>query len=82
MTRKDYVALARALSLTKPKHDDGKRPAGHGHLHGARSQWEHDLTVVCNALEADNPRFDRTRFLEAAGYFNTWQEDRTAVREV
>ena len=59
MTRKDYVVLARALSLTKPKHDDGE----------PRAQWEHDLTVVCNALAADNPRFDRTRFLQAAGYF-------------
>jgi hypothetical protein len=65
MTRKDYVVLARALSLTKPTHVG---PAGYGHAR-ALAQWVNDLTAICNVLKADNPRFDRSRFLAAAGHF-------------
>jgi len=65
MTRKDYVVLARALSTTKPTRVG---PAGYAFAR-IRAQWVHDLMVVCNALEADNPRFERRRFLQAAGYF-------------
>ena len=57
MTRKDYVMLAEALRSTLDPLDDA--------FH--REQHEADATAVADALARDNPRFDRERFLKAAG---------------
>jgi hypothetical protein len=56
MTRKDYVALAKALR--------GERP------HRIRweiawKQWAVDVGAVADVLAADNPRFDIHRFIQA-----------------
>lgn len=54
MTRKDYVLIAEKLKANRPDQDD---LAGYD-----------DATVaVADALGADNFRFDRVRFLKAAG---------------
>lgn len=56
MTRKDYVLIAEALASARPL--DGATAAS---VH-----WQ-ACHAMCDALAADNPRFDRERFLKAAG---------------
>ncbi len=60
MTKKDYQAIARAVYATRemiyrnPSHDE------------VRDALLADLTErLCGIMQADNPRFDRARFLEA-----------------
>lgn len=53
MTRKDYERLAAALLSTRPMGDE--RFEG----------WSDAVKAVANALAADNPRFDRERFVAA-----------------
>lgn len=63
MTRRDYVKLAACMAATKPAVDV------HGNVdRGRRTQWEHDCACLSDTLKADNPRFDRTRFLQACTY--------------
>jgi hypothetical protein len=52
MTRKDYVMIADVLAVAWWASSD------------QRNHIAHDLA---DALEADNPRFDRARFLTACG---------------
>lgn len=64
MTKKDFVRLAVALSFTKPQSGEaygGAVPAE------VREQWTRDTQAVANVLATINPRFDRERFLKAAG---------------
>lgn len=65
MTRKDYVALAGALHKAQPT--DGR--STRGMLYASdyeHKQWTMDVAEIANVLAADNPRFDRERFLRAA----------------
>ena len=55
MTRKDYVLLAEALNRSEAPYADGEMVR--------RSVAE----CIADALARDNPRFDRHRFLVAAG---------------
>lgn len=57
MTRKDYQLIA---SVLKAFAVDG-RPV---------DDRDEIALSLAKALEADNPRFDRDRFLAASGYFN------------
>lgn len=56
MTRKDYIALAAALK------DEQPNPESVTH-----ACWNNNVLAVANVLQDDNPRFDRERFLRAAG---------------
>lgn len=56
MTRKDYVALAAALLHARPANSGVQR-----------DQWEKDVLTVADVLGRDNARFDRMRFVNAAG---------------
>lgn len=62
MTRKDYQALAARLSAKFPRAtlvpDDLPR---------VRQGYVTAIEAVADALAADNPRFDRAKFLDAAG---------------
>jgi hypothetical protein len=58
MTKKDYVALAAVLKLSKPK-DGGPH---------ATIQWRLDVENVASALQDDNPKFNRKTFLVAVGF--------------
>lgn len=58
MTRKDYELLASALRSTKPDEKQNVKFS---------LQWSGDVAAIANALEADNPRFNRARFLAACG---------------
>lgn len=55
MTRKDYILIAAAIA-SMPTHAPALRTAR-----------ESAARVLADALAADNPRFDRGRFLKAAG---------------
>lgn len=54
MTKKDYIAIANAFAALN-KITKGKA------IH------EQYCIALANVLQADNPRFDRERFLEACG---------------
>ncbi len=75
MTRKDYVALAAALAQTRPTEEDYTRHSAVGNntmfdgiSHGAALvAWTTTRDSIADTLRADNPRFDRSRFLTACG---------------
>ena len=58
MTRKDYVAIAAALSWAAQRAE-----AETGTARGADIAAEE----IAKTMAADNPRFDRARFLKACG---------------
>ena len=72
MTRKDYVLLAKAISDTQERIRRTFRSADEElygrdrdqQLRGVRRTAAH----ICDALAADNPRFDAGQFLSACGY--------------
>lgn len=59
MTRKDYIALASALAGAQIEYRD--RDEGQAALRFASH-------LIADVLQADNERFDRERFLIAAGF--------------
>lgn len=61
MTRKDYVLIAQALSV-QPRPIVDRDPA-----FVARTAHAEICRNLARALGADNPRFDRERFLRACG---------------
>jgi hypothetical protein len=58
MTRKDYVAIAAAL----------KEASGYCETQNQKRGVERAANSLVIALAADNERFDRARFLKAAGF--------------
>lgn len=56
MTRKNYIAFAKALAKVKPVPEQGIL---------AHSLWVDTVYVIADVLDADNPRFDFNRFREA-----------------
>jgi hypothetical protein len=56
MTRKDYVLLAGALHKARPVPGDAKI---------AQIQWRTDCGAVADALQRENIRFERQRFIDA-----------------
>ena len=68
MTKKDYELIARAIyrSLISPRR---KSPQSGSLESQDKYADQHRLTAqhVANALERENPRFDRDRFIEACG---------------
>ena len=68
MTRKDYVAIAKAFSnerLAWPKRSQpGEMAVGDEFAQAALTST---AARIASVFEADNPRFDRSRFLKACG---------------
>lgn len=56
MTKKDYIAIARAISVSE-------RP----NTSETRDSIDELAKRLCSIFAADNPRFDRARFLKACG---------------
>ena len=65
MTRKDYVLIAAALTQAKLDILGKEPPEAHSDLLDGR---DYAVEHIADALARDNPRFDRERFLKAAGY--------------
>lgn len=68
MTKKDYEAIARVFSDMRASYFDGSRP----HLSESERQCgayavKRSAVSMCDVFAADNPRFDRSRFLKACG---------------
>lgn len=63
MTRKDYIVLAAALKASKP--DAREYPIALSAI-AAYKAWEHTVTAIAEALQADNAKFDRSKFFKAA----------------
>lgn len=53
MTKKNFVALANTLRVTKPSRN----------LEGHFRQWEDDVHALADFCAAQNPRFNRARWL-------------------
>lgn len=80
MTRKDYELLAAAFAKTKPTEEQftTRTPASMVAQYGDNSMfdgisykaaygaWETTIRALCDALEGDNPRFNRGLFQYAA----------------
>lgn len=60
MSKKDYQAIAGAFYATRVFEDASRK-----HADAMKAQWRASVEFVAEALAADNPRFDRARFLEA-----------------
>lgn len=63
MTRKDYIALAEALSMARVQVLPLALPAA---SRAAIIALDHACDRIADVLAADNARFDRARFLTAA----------------
>jgi hypothetical protein len=60
MTRKDYELIAYAIKLSER--------TGGVHVQTPEwVQWHDTADCIADALQGDNPRFDRARFLAACG---------------
>ena len=59
MTRRDYVAIAHALS----------EQVGFVNTENARYVLGCVMQHTADIFAADNPRFDRSRFMDAAGFW-------------
>ena len=78
MTRKDYVSIARCLADTRP--DIEREPftrhsaigdnvmVNHITFEAAEDAWTATRDAIADTLAADNPAFDRTRFISATRY--------------
>ena len=62
MTRKDYEAIAAALTAARCVNYSGE-PADKLHNQGCETAARY----IADVMARDNPRFDRGRFLKAAG---------------
>lgn len=62
MTRKDYVTIAEAIKRAHDG-DTGNLPRD-----GVRMGAFEAAHFIACALKRDNPRFERARFMEAAGF--------------
>jgi hypothetical protein len=79
MTRKDYVNIATAIRSTQERIRESvgawmTKDVREAQLRGVRRTAAH----ICDALAADNPRFDAARFLSECGYGATTEETAAA----
>jgi hypothetical protein len=66
MTQKDYKKIAEVLREERPeRQQDHKDFAILQWSNGARDEWETIIIRMARMLAADNPRFDKKKFLAA-----------------
>ena len=66
MTRKDYKRLAEELAITLRNLDDLIVSKGDSDS-DQRTAFQIAVECMCDAMKRENPRFDRSKFLEAVG---------------
>ena len=66
MTRKDYIAFAERFKAEKPA-DPPYGNFGDTTYFAANGVWCRMVQSAADTFAADNSRFDRSRFLQAAG---------------
>lgn len=64
MSKKDYIILARALKESRPE----KVTPYDERYHGALIAWNVTVENITYELAKDNNRFNRNKFMSAAGY--------------
>lgn len=64
MTRKDYELIAAAINEAA---ETVRRENNSGFIHTLGSAMDLTAVQIAKALAADNPRFDRAKFLQACG---------------
>jgi hypothetical protein len=69
MTKKDYILIAAALHRGKPATQEGVPCNTYTSI--ACNTYTNIATHIATALATDNPRFNRSRFLEACGLQST-----------
>ena len=67
MTRKDYQLIAASFVAAHAKVDELRHKAHDKSSAHEAVDWA--ALILCDKLAADNPRFDRNRFLHAAGFW-------------
>jgi hypothetical protein len=71
MTRKDYVAIAAVFKAQMIRADAIYNEASNADMRARgmllRAGMQSAAEGVCHVMAADNPRFDRARFLKACG---------------
>lgn len=74
MTRKDYVMIAETLrqlldDIAREGESESESMGDHirAVIYGRRLGVRHAALRLADQLRQDNPRFDRTRFIEACG---------------
>jgi hypothetical protein len=65
MSKKDYILLAEALKDSKPVINFSERL---NENQAVLVQWNRTVENIAYALAKDNDRFNRNKFLTAAGY--------------
>lgn len=58
MTRKDYVLIAEAMAFAINSLSDVQ-------FEKCNAGWERSIIVLADYLQADNPNFDRQKFISA-----------------
>ena len=66
MTQEDYIAFAELFKVEKPANPPNGN-FGDVTYFAAYGVWMRLVQSVADAFAADNPHFDRQRFLRAAG---------------
>ena len=67
MTRKDYEAIAQALNHARLVGAPTDCANQDQYMRGADDQAYEYFSAIARVLSADNPRFDRAKFLAACG---------------
>jgi polysaccharide deacetylase 2 family uncharacterized protein YibQ len=65
MTKKDYIILASVMKSSKP--DMANYDGLNGHFDSQMSQYKNILENLCRALKAENPNFNKDKFIKFIG---------------
>ena len=68
MSKKDYILLVQALKDSKPEGFPQMTDDYKNFFAGKQTAWSHTCETLSIALQSDNPRFNRAKFLQACGY--------------
>lgn len=70
MTKKDYIKLAKAMEVARPKSYLSylnEKLEWRRNQYSSVKQWRHGCMVLADSLGADNSKFNRDTFLKACG---------------